>query len=208
METEPSASPRSNRPRPILLVLLAVLLAAFLILRFAGSAGQDNPSSNVPSTPRTEAAGAQAAAGRRGGVDPARLDVHLEALTAERPATGETERNPFRFRPAPAPPPPPPVSAPIRPSNPGPATPPGPPPPPPAPPITVKFIGVLDLADGTRIAVFTDCSAGRRQSQAREAGIIDGRYRLVKIGVQSVIIEHLDGRGRTTLAQGGQECVK
>ena len=34
----------------------------------------------------------------------------------------------------------------------------------------------------------------------------DGRYRLVKIGLESVVIEHLDGRGRTTVAKGGQEC--
>ena len=72
----------------------------------------------------------------------------------------------------------------------------------------MKFIGVFDLADGSRIALFTDCSAGRHQAQAREGGTVDGRYRLVKIGAESVIIEHLDGRGRTTLAKGGHECVK
>jgi hypothetical protein len=82
------------------------------------------------------------------------------------------------------------------------------PPAPPLPPITVKFIGVFNLADGSTIALFTDCSAGRHQSQAREGGTVDGRYRLVKIGNESVIIEHLDGRGRTTLAKSGQECVK
>jgi hypothetical protein len=64
----------------------------------------------------------------------------------------------------------------------------------------VKFIGVLDRADGSRLAMFSDCSAGRHQSTAREGGTVDGRYRLVKIGRESVIIEHLDGRGRTTLA--------
>jgi hypothetical protein len=72
----------------------------------------------------------------------------------------------------------------------------------------VKFIGVLDRADGSRLALFSDCSAGRHQSYAREGGTVDGRYKLVKIGRESVIIEHLDGRGRTTLAAGGQECVK
>jgi hypothetical protein len=43
---------------------------------------------------------------------------------------------------------------------------------------------------------------------AREGGTIDGRYRLVRLQTTSVVVEHLDGRGRTTLAQGGQECVK
>ena len=36
------------------------------------------------------------------------------------------------------------------------------------PPITVKFIGVLDRADGSRLALFADCSAGRHRSHARE----------------------------------------
>ena len=57
------------------------------------------------------------------------------------------------------------------------------------------------------MAVFVDCSVGRRTAQAQEGGIVDGRYRLVKIGLESVVIEHLDGSGRTTLAQTGQECA-
>jgi hypothetical protein len=192
-------------------VLLGVLVVGFVLMKLVGSAGSGGPSSNLSTAARADTAASQPATGGRGGpVDPERLNVHLEALEADRPATGETERNPFRVRPAPPPPPPPVISVPLKPdgANAGPITPPGPPHPPPAPPITVKFIGVLDLNDGSKIAVFADCSAGRRQAQAREGGIIDGRYRLVKIGVQSVIIEHLDGRGRTTLAQGGQECVK
>ena len=140
-------------------------------------------------------------------IDPASLDVRLESLAAPRPVETGPSRNPFRFRPAP-PPPPPPVSAKPPPVNPVPEGPVGPPPPPPPPPITVKFIGVVDKEDGTKLAMFTDCSAGRHQSVAREGGTIDGRYRLVRLQTTSVIVEHLDGRGRTTLAQGGQECVK
>ena len=43
--------------------------------------------------------------------------------------------------------------------------------------------------------------------RGREGDIIDGRYRLVRIGVESVVMEYLDGRGRTTIRLSGQECV-
>lgn len=193
----------SKRPNPLLLALLGLTIVAAVIFKLMGAAGSGTPASNPsgaqrPAQPRADAAQT------KGGVESAKLDVHLEALEAERPATAKNERNPFRFKPAPAPPPP--VSAKsVEPVAPLPV---GPPPPPPPPPITVKFIGVLDRADGSRLALFADCSAGRHQSYAREGGTVDGRYKLVKIGRESVIIEHLDGRGRTTLAAGGQECVK
>jgi hypothetical protein len=213
MATEAGASSSSRRPRPLLLIALGVLVAAFLVMKFAGSASPAPPASNPRRAAQTQAQAALADPSQAGratkntAVDPSSLDVHLEALSAPRPVEGSTERNPFRFRPAPPPPAP---AAPAKPPGPAPAPegPIGPPPPPPPPPITVKFIGVIDKEDGTKLAVFTDCSAGRRQSVAREGGTIDGRYRLVKLQTTSVIVEHLDGRGRTTLAQGGQECVK
>jgi hypothetical protein len=212
MATDPATSP-SSRPRPVLLVMLGVLVAAFLAMKLFGSAGPARPASNarrssqaaLNDATQTPARGAQSTQSTAV-VDPSSLDVRLESLAEPRPAEGGIERNPFRFRP---PPPPPPSTAPPKSAGPPPApveT--GPPPPPPPPPITVKFIGVIDKEDGTKLAVFTDCSAGRRQSVAREGGTIDGRYRLVKLQTTSVIVEHLDGRGRTTLAQGGQECVK
>ena len=211
MATEPAAS-ASSRARPVLLVMLGVLVAAFLAMKLFGSAGPSRPEATArrpppaaltdPSSPIPTGRGST----QKAVVDPASLEVHLEALAEPRPAEGATERNPFRFRPPPPPPPPP---TPPKPVGPPPApVEAAPPPPPPPPPITVKFIGVIDKADGTKLAVFTDCSAGRRQSLAREGGTIDGRYRLVRLQTTSVVVEHLDGRGRTTLAQGGQECVK
>jgi hypothetical protein len=210
MATEPSTSP-TFRPRPVLLVLLGVLVAAFLAMKLFGSAGPSRPASNARRSSQAALTDATppAATGRgtqSAVLDPASLDVRLESLAEPRPVEGGAERNPFRFRPPPPPPPPP---TPPKPTGPPPPPPEAvPPPPPPPPPITVKFIGVIDKEDGTKLAIFTDCSAGRRQSVAREGGTIDGRYRLVKLQTTSVIVEHLDGRGRTTLAQGGQECVK
>jgi hypothetical protein len=195
----------SQRPNPVLLGLLGLTIAGALIFWLMGSAGPGTPSSNPSGAQRPAQARTEGTPGK-GAVESPQLDVHLEALEAERPAAAKNERNPFRFKPAPPPPPPPMAERPAPPT--GPPVQVGPPQPPPPPPITVKFIGVLDRADGSRLAMFTDCSAGRHQSTAREGGTVDGRYRLVKIGRESVIIEHLDGRGRTTLAAGGQECVK
>jgi len=210
MATEPSTS-RASRPGPVLLVMLGVLVAAFLAMKLFGSAAPSPPASNARRPPQaalTDAAPTTTGRGTQHAavVDPASLDVHLESLAEPRPVEGGAERNPFRFRPPPPPPPPPTPPKPTGPPPPAPEV--GPPPPPPPPPITVKFIGVIDKEDGTKLAIFTDCSAGRRQSVAREGGTIDGRYRLVKLQTTSVIVEHLDGRGRTTLGQGGQECVK
>ena len=196
-----------------MLVLLGVLVVAFVAMKLLGSAAPSRPASNTRRASQAALTEASQPTGRGSTqgthsavIDPASLDVHLESLAEPRPVEGSTDRNPFRFRPPPPPPPPPTPPKPTGPPTPPPEV--GPPPPPPPPPITVKFIGVIDKEDGTKLAIFTDCSAGRRQSVAREGGTIDGRYRLVKLQTTSVIVEHLDGRGRTTLAQGGQECVK
>jgi hypothetical protein len=83
-----------------------------------------------------------------------------------------------------------------------------PPPPigvPPPPPITLKFIGFMEgVPDKGKVAAFSDC---RSTMSGREGDIIDGRYRLVRIGVESVVLEYVDGRGRTTIRMSGQECV-
>jgi hypothetical protein len=55
-----------------------------------------------------------------------------------------------------------------------------------------------------KVAVFSDC---RATMSGIEGDIVDGRYRLVRIGVESVVMEYVDGRGRTTIRMSGQECV-
>jgi hypothetical protein len=129
-------------------------------------------------------------------------DVHLEALSAERVAPGASERNLFRFKPK-APPPPPPepprVAQPAMPVNPLPQQPPGPPP---LPPIALKFIGIMDSPSrGLKIAVLSD---GRNPPfQGVEGDIIEGRYRILKIGVESIELAYVDGRGRQTIRLTG-----
>jgi hypothetical protein len=68
------------------------------------------------------------------------------------------------------------------------------------PPITLKFIGILDRG-GQRIAVLSD-SAGH-VDYGGEGAIIAGRYRVLKIGVESIEMAHLDGRGRQTIRLTG-----
>jgi hypothetical protein len=76
----------------------------------------------------------------------------------------------------------------------------GPPPPPPPPPITLKFVGTVE-GSGGKIAMLVDQS-GHPES-GREGEIIGGRYRILKIGVESLEIAYLDGTGRRTLRLGG-----
>jgi hypothetical protein len=192
METEATLS---KRPRPWLLVALAVAVVAAAAMQFWPT--NPAPAGLAPSNPRS-------APGERGGepIDPAELDVRLGDLKAP-PAEAEgADRNPFRFQPKPPPPPPPEAARPKAPiAPPENAEPPGPPPP---PPIPLKFIGTVEPKPGDKVAAFSDC---RYTFKGREGDIIDGRYRLVRIGVESVVMEYVDGRGRMTIRLSGQECV-
>jgi len=185
------------RARQPLFVVLGLAVIALLIYKLWPSAESTAGSSN----PARAARGQVQAQG--GGMDPAALDVRIGKLEETAPTPAESERNLFRFQPKPPPPPPP--------------APPAPPPPttppvdlrsvfpgraPEAPPIPLKFIGRLDSPSTGVVAIFSD-SAGRQPS-GKEGQIILGQYRIVKIGVESVVIEHADGRGRTTLPLRGQ----
>lgn len=162
----------------------------------------------TPAGPGSEATRpvAPSAASKAGAPQASVPKVGLEALVAKRPEPAEGERNPFRFQPK-APPPPPGAggkpgaggtsgSEPAAP--PAPVTPPSPPQP---PPIPLKFIGIVEGKGGVgKIAVLSDV---RGVYQGREGEIIEGRYRIVRIGVESVEIEYVDGQGRQTIRLTG-----
>ena len=193
---------RSERIRQAVLGLLVIALIGVLwrVAMPATSAGP-SPTSN----PQARAATPRQAQKSAAATAPAAPGVHLDALNAERPEPDSTERNLFRFKPK-APPPPPP--APPRPVQPiGPETPvaTGPPPPPPLAPITLKFIGVVEATShgdkGEKIAILSD---GRNAPfYGKEGAIIEGRYRILKIGVESVELAYADGRGRQTIRLTG-----
>ena len=195
MDTDSTAAPSARRPRTPLLVLLAIVLAAAAWVTMKDSTEPVTQTSNPRRPQQQQAAG--------GALDPEQLDVRLEALKEPPPEPDRTDRNPFRFQPK-APPPPPPDTRPPVHKPPVDLT-----PPPPTttvvPPIPLKFIGVTDIPNVGRVAALSDC---RHTVQGTEGQEVDGRYRIIKIGTESLIIEYLDGKGRTTLRMSGQECVK
>ena len=73
--------------------------------------------------------------------------------------------------------------------------------PPPPPPIPLKFIGIVQKADGTRIAVLSD---GRKPVSGVEGQEVAGQYRILKIGNDSIEMQYIDGRGRQTIRLTGQ----
>jgi hypothetical protein len=126
--------------------------------------------------------------------------VRLEALDHARDEPNDAQRNPFRFQPKVVAPPPRPVMT----SPPPPTSPVAPPVaagPPPPPTIPLKFIGLVEKAGGFKVAVLTD---GKVTMYGREGDIIDGRYRIMKIGTESIELTHADGRGRQTVRLTGQ----
>jgi hypothetical protein len=64
----------------------------------------------------------------------------------------------------------------------------------------VKFIGIVERVDVGRLAVLSD---GRNVYYGREGEIVDGRWRIVRIGEESLQIEYVDGRGRQTVRLTG-----
>lgn len=176
----------TKRRKQILLGALLVVLAAVAYWTLRGTSAAPASSSNQR----------QRAATRPSAEPPTTTpDVHLEALNVDRPKPAATDRNLFRFKPKPPPAPPPVVAPP--PANPVPA---GPPPPPPVPPISLKFIGTMTQG-GRTIAVLSD-GTGTPQ-YGFEGGTILGRYKILRIGVESIEMSYLDGRGRTTLRLTG-----
>ena len=171
--------------------ILGVLIAVFIAVMFVVSRGEG--PAVFPAAPSNQAGRAG-----RGAAPPEVADVNLEALKAEHGAPSDPQRNLFAFRqraaerPPEAAEPPPAMTAPTVPSG-----------PPPPPPIALKFIGVLDgPGAGGKVAILSD---GRGNTfHAREGQDVDGRYRVLKIGTESLELSYLDGRGRQTLRLSGQ----
>lgn len=195
-----------QRPRPLILGLLAATAALVVMWMVWPAASQPAVSSNQREARRAATQGtAGRAAGQGSGPRPGDLDVRLEALKQPPAEPDDAARNPFRFyvKPPPLPPPPP---APVAPPPPVRVPQPSdadyvPPPPPPLPPIPLKFIGTLERG-GKKWAIFSD---GRGLPLYGEEGkTILGQFRIVRIGVESVVMEYADGKGRQTIPMRGQ----
>lgn len=190
MTSESPAS--SSRPRSWLLIALGVVVVALLFTRPWSNGAP--VASGQPAPARNGKPGQQPAV-----IDPNELNVRLEALEAEPPDQGDMERNPFRFQPKAPPRPPPGPPAGYTPS--GPVGPVGPPPPPQVPPIPLRLMGFVELPGVGRVAALSDCKGST--FNAAEGKTVDGQYRLVKIGIESVTIEYINGKGRQTLRVEG-----
>ena len=69
-------------------------------------------------------------------------------------------------------------------------------------PFRLKFIGILERANGVKWAVLTDGKSGTMFG--KDGDIIDGRYVIVKIGTESIEMTYPDGRGRQVIRLTGQ----
>jgi hypothetical protein len=182
-----------DRRQLLTLVALVILMAAAAWIWFGPSA----------QTPAAVAAGVAVRGGAAGqeATLPAAAAVRLSALESPRAQPSEAVRNPFRFERRAAPeaqkPANPSESVAVQPAEPAaPAGPIGP------PPMPLKFIGLVEKVDGTRWAVLA-LGEGRTMHGV-EGAIIDGRYRIIKIGIESVDMAYLDGLGRQTIRLTGQ----
>jgi hypothetical protein len=183
---------KASRELLVLAAVVAVVIVAVIARRSDILAGPAAAPSNPTAVTAPSATTAQPVA-----------DVKLELLKTAQSDLEPSTRNPFQFKQKAAAPPPPPTAAGRgTPVIVGPPPPPPPPPgPPPLPPIALKYIGVLDTAQG-KVAVFRE--SGGNIINGKEGDIIDGRYRLLKIGVESADLAYADGRGRQTIRLSGQ----
>ena len=124
------------------------------------------------------------------------VSLELQRLQTAADELPDSERDPFRFRPLPPPPaarvqaPPPPAF-----------TPPVPVGPPPPRSLGLKYAGWLTIG-GEQVGVFVD---GRGNTfNGKQGDILEGRYRVLHIGPDSVELAFLDGRGRQSIRLTGQ----
>jgi hypothetical protein len=174
-----------DRRRLILLLAILVLVSGFAVWRFWTETGAG-------------AAGGSGATPARRGAAASRVtapDVRLRALNEERPQPETAAgRDLFRFKTKAAPPSPPAPSS-VPPTAPPVARPPAGP-----APIALRFIGLVEPALSRRIAILSD---SRGIYQGREGDIIEGRYRILRIGVESIEMAYVDGSGRQTIRLSG-----
>lgn len=175
---------------------LVVLLAAIGLWQYMSAAGGTGAPAPGPATRRPAAPQ----------VPPPPSDVALDALALARGGPDDGGRNPFVFGARPvadsggasgprsgrATAAPPPALPPVVPAGPS-----------PLPPIPLKFIGFVEgTATTKKIAVLSDSKG--LVVHGTEGAIIDGRYRILAIGPESIDIAYADGRGRQTLRLSGQ----
>jgi hypothetical protein len=192
MRILPPSGPERNRQLTRLGMLLVVL---------AGVLWYWSGTTTVPPTPASNQAN------NAGRSDPGQLPVPESVqLGSLRPSAelAEAGRNPFVFgqREAASPPGSAFLTTPQTGPPPG-VVPSAPPVPQGPPPIPLRLAGMTVATSGGRTLVTLKDPSSDALYQAFEGDIVDGRYRVVKVGVQSVVVSYLDGSGIRTLPLGG-----
>lgn len=186
MKLLPPAGPARTRQLALLGVLLSAAVYAVSRMLPTDTAGPAVSTSNSQTRPASTIESPK--------VMPQPLELDKLEPVPEPPVAS---RNPFSFGTRPAEPGPPasafvPPSAPPKPTA---------PPAPMVPPIPLKFIGRVMLPERRVVAVLADEHGNHYE--VTEGQIVDGRYRVVKIGEESLVIEYVNGTGRTTMQLRG-----
>ena len=191
MKILPPAGAQRSRQLTLLVLLLVVL--GIVVWRYVlPETSAASPAVNGPPASNAQVRQAQSAPAGSALLPEAVKLGSLEPV----PDAPEVTRNPFAFGATPAPP---------RPVEPPPQVVQAPPPPPKPqwpPPIQLKLVLIMDGPDGRRQAGLKDPATGAYYTAA-EGMVIDGRYKIVKIAGQSVVISYVDGSGQRTLVLGG-----
>ena len=178
----------SPRRQVFLLIALIIVGAVIAALNLWPA-----PGASVDTTVRTAGGVPQTSPGNA-------VDIKLEALEQRDDASAAPTRDVFQFQSRRVEAVDPPSSrAPVQVDS-APSAPIGPPPP---PPIPLRYIGYLDQPGQVpRVAVLSD---GRGNVfNGKEGDIIEGRYRVLRIGNDSADLIYVDGRGRQTIRLSGQ----
>jgi hypothetical protein len=180
--------PGPERRRTIgLLVLLLIALGLYF-----GPQYWPSTAAPTPATSNTEKAGA--ADKKIPLPDPVKLS-DLEAA----PEVSQPSRNPFRFGQKPLPPPPP--APPPPPYVPPPPT--LPPAPQGPPPINLKCFLILQVKDTKQWRGGLQDPDSGQTFWVLDGDVIDGKYKVVKVTADSVVVSYRDGTGMKTLRNGG-----
>ncbi|HEX5216172.1 MAG TPA: hypothetical protein VFV98_11965 [Vicinamibacterales bacterium] len=167
--------------------VMLVILAALGVYQFG--------LSSSPVAPATVPLNVAAPGAIAPTTQPTPIGLEKLEIVAENAAAG---RNPFGYGQPPPPPAPPPMPAPPPPVQ----TAPPPPPVPQAPDIPLKLIMLGQIVTGgPAVATLKDTQTNALYL-AVEGQIIDGRYKLAKVGQTSVIVSYLDGSGQKMLPLG------
>jgi hypothetical protein len=66
----------------------------------------------------------------------------------------------------------------------------------------LKLVGMTVMPGGRTMVTLRDAASGALL-QGFEGDVVDGRYRIVRVGLQSVVVSYVDGSGTRTIPLGG-----